>query len=606
MVKHVLIVTGNYTKSYPIIGSLKRAGYKIIVGINAQSRPVFTEGFSWYTNKIEYVKSPALSEKGYIQSIVQILMKYPIDIIIPVGFIDFLLISKYKEVIGKYCVVPTENYNKICMVSNKWYAKKLAETVGVPFPQCIRLKNLNNETIYDFIKTVGLPVVVKGIGDDSKPLFIADVNNLLKVLDTRVKGGETLLQEFIPGTGVGYFALSFKGKPIAEFAHKRIFEAKALGGASVKACAYSNPKVFDLGRCIINKLQWTGLIMVELKKEAETGDFYLMELNPKFWGSLELAFRAGVDFPKYLVDLFLYEKLPEKISVRNVTFSWLESAISSYSRYGLKTVIEASLKTLNKNLLMTDFHIHDFPNFSSKVFSSVYYILRSATNKTSFSDICLTEQMKMALRRAKLIVTDLDGTLVHLNIPWHEVLKKAVSLGLVEKENTLAEVFCKCWLRCDMKKFEELNKIVEEVEIKSAKRVKKNEHLLDAMRGLLSKDVKIAIVSKQSRDSIKEVLNNLGLADYVHTIIGREDTPIRAEQIQKAIKENFESKNVTQTETIMLGDTLSDIKAALKANTTPCRITSTNIGKIQSLELGVSYSSDITYIINLLSSNRIL
>lgn len=600
MAKTVLIVTGNYTKSYPIIESLKRAGYNTIVGVNDQPHPIITEAFSKFTDKIEYIKHPMISEEAYIQSIIQIIKKNLIDIIIPVGFIDFLTISKYKAIIEKYCIVPTESYDKICTVSDKWRAKELAESSGIYFPRSILLKSVEKEIIHDFIKKVGLPIIVKGQGDDSKPLFITDVHHLLKVLEMRVKEGKTLLQEFIPGIGLGYFALSFKGKPIAEFAHKRIFEAKPLGGASVKACTHLNPEVLDLGRNVISKIKWTGLIMVELKKEAETGDFYLMELNPKFWGSLELAFKAGVDFPRYLVDFFLHGKIPEKILVRNITFSWLESAISSYSKYDLKTTVEVSLRTINKNLLMTDFHIHDLPNFSIKALVSAYYILRSAANKPFLSNIYLTEQMKKALYEVKLVIADLDGTLLHLRVPWHKVLKQAFSLGLVKKGEGLAEAFCKYWSKRDMKNFEKLNKIVEEVEVEAARKITKDKKLLDAVHGLLSKGVKIAIVSKQSRTSIEEALKNLGLANYVHTLIGREDNPFRAKQIQRAILEVFESKLMRSTETIMLGDTLSDIKAAFKANTTPCRVASTNIEKIQSVELGVSYSSNVLYLIKLL------
>ncbi len=42
--------------------------------------------------------------------------------------------------------------------------------------------------------------------------------------------------------------------------------------------------------------------MVEYKLDARTGTPYLMEVNGRFWGSLQLAIDAGVDFPNILVD----------------------------------------------------------------------------------------------------------------------------------------------------------------------------------------------------------------------------------------------------------------------------------------------------------------
>ena len=37
--------------------------------------------------------------------------------------------------------------------------------------------------------------------------------------------------------------------------------------------------------------------MVEFKRDSRNGRYVLMEINPKFWGSLDLAIAAGVDFP---------------------------------------------------------------------------------------------------------------------------------------------------------------------------------------------------------------------------------------------------------------------------------------------------------------------
>ena len=47
--------------------------------------------------------------------------------------------------------------------------------------------------------------------------------------------------------------------------------------------------------------------MVEYKLDAETGVPYLMEINGRLWGSLQLAVDAGVDFPALLVQAALGE-----------------------------------------------------------------------------------------------------------------------------------------------------------------------------------------------------------------------------------------------------------------------------------------------------------
>ena len=64
--------------------------------------------------------------------------------------------------------------------------------------------------------------------------------------------------------------------------------------------------------------------MVEYKIETETEIPYLMEVNGRFWGSLQLAVDAGVDFPTLLVKSALGEHtssiLEYRTGVRNRSF----------------------------------------------------------------------------------------------------------------------------------------------------------------------------------------------------------------------------------------------------------------------------------------------
>jgi predicted ATP-grasp superfamily ATP-dependent carboligase len=53
---------------------------------------------------------------------------------------------------------------------------------------------------------------------------------------------------------------------------------------------------------LLGQFDWQGVAMVEFKVEANTGTPYLLEVNGRFWGSLQLAIDAGVDFPALLVD----------------------------------------------------------------------------------------------------------------------------------------------------------------------------------------------------------------------------------------------------------------------------------------------------------------
>jgi predicted ATP-grasp superfamily ATP-dependent carboligase len=112
-----------------------------------------------------------------------------------------------------------------------------------------------------------------------------------------------LIQEYVSGKGQGLFALYDRGKPVAFFAHKRLREKPPSGGVSVLSESVEvPPELYDMGRRILDHVQWHGVAMVEFKV-ADNGTPYLMEVNARFWGSLQLAIDAGVDFPWLLYQL---------------------------------------------------------------------------------------------------------------------------------------------------------------------------------------------------------------------------------------------------------------------------------------------------------------
>jgi hypothetical protein len=45
--------------------------------------------------------------------------------------------------------------------------------------------------------------------------------------------------------------------------------------------------------------------MVEFKRDARDGKAKLIEINGRFWGSLQLAVSSGVDFPSLCLDYYL-------------------------------------------------------------------------------------------------------------------------------------------------------------------------------------------------------------------------------------------------------------------------------------------------------------
>lgn len=131
-----------------------------------------------------------------------------------------------------------------------------------------------------------------------------------------------LVQGFCPGVGVGAFLLSWEGNELAHFMHRRIHEVPHTGGASSFRTAWIHAEILSDARTRMKTLDWQGVAMFEYRWDPSTDDFWLIEVNARFWGSLHLALFAGVDFPRLLLDAFFGQ--PERCcSYRtNVASRW--------------------------------------------------------------------------------------------------------------------------------------------------------------------------------------------------------------------------------------------------------------------------------------------
>jgi predicted ATP-grasp superfamily ATP-dependent carboligase len=117
----------------------------------------------------------------------------------------------------------------------------------------------------------------------------------------KTTGQAPLVQEFIEGDEYGVEMVAHMGVPLATFVHKRVRSLSPRGGAAVvKETAQKNQQTEDMvgyAKLLIEKLAWTGPLMVEFKINKKNDEVLLMEINGRFWGSLPLAVQAGVDFP---------------------------------------------------------------------------------------------------------------------------------------------------------------------------------------------------------------------------------------------------------------------------------------------------------------------
>jgi protein-tyrosine-phosphatase len=125
-----------------------------------------------------------------------------------------------------------------------------------------------------------------------------------------LKEGEVAVQENFCGRGVGVEFLLDRGKPLLEFQHVRVHEPLHGGGSYYRQGVKIDPSLRDAALRLLAPLDYSGVVMVEFKRNDQTGQWVFIEVNGRFWGSLPLAVASGVDFPLALYKLWVDKQTP--------------------------------------------------------------------------------------------------------------------------------------------------------------------------------------------------------------------------------------------------------------------------------------------------------
>ncbi len=169
------------------------------------------------------------------------------------------------------------------------------------------------------LAALGAPLFVKLDHSEARAIAPSDViqlanaaeaQSVLERLASRYRA--VLVQGFVPGQGAGAFLLRWNGRIIARMMHLRLHEMPHTGGASSLRVSWWHDAMMRDAEAKLEALDWRGVAMVEYRWDAARDDFYLMEMNLRFWGSLHLALYAGVDFPRLLADAF-FGQVPDRI-----------------------------------------------------------------------------------------------------------------------------------------------------------------------------------------------------------------------------------------------------------------------------------------------------
>jgi predicted ATP-grasp superfamily ATP-dependent carboligase len=300
----VFVTDGGERSALAVTRSLGRRGFSVVVGAD---RGASLAAASRYCARRTVYPSPHDDPQGFREFLLAFVARERIDVVMPITDVTTRVVAAEQDALRRHSAVAVPPLHAFETVTDKARLLEHAAGLGIPVPSTLVVDDRAH--LRRIVRAVRFPAVVKP--------FRSRISTGTEWLGTSVHYAETraelealyerhdylarypsLIQARIVGPGVGLFALFDHGRLVTAFAHRRLREKPPSGGVSVlRESVVPDQRLVDHANRLLAPLGWHGVAMVEYKRDGRTGEPFLMEVNGRFWGSLQLAIDAGVDFP---------------------------------------------------------------------------------------------------------------------------------------------------------------------------------------------------------------------------------------------------------------------------------------------------------------------
>jgi len=294
-----------------VTNAKNRIAYNIVRSLGSKGIDVYTADFlprsmsfaSRYSKDYFIYPSPFKEQDEFINCLIKNIHLVKADVLIPV-LEETFLIAKYKDELLKHVKMVIPDYKQILAAHNKDEWEPVAQKLNIPVPKTFLASFLQqNRLVVDELR---FPVLIKprqgGGGWAIKQIDSA--KELIKLLDQKthldLSWSRFLIQEFIEGESHCVAMLFRSGKLRAKVVYKQLRDFPVKFGQATMRISIRSELAEEYFERLLEALEWHGVCQADFIIGKKTGIPYLIDVNPRFWGSLAQAMASGVDFPHML------------------------------------------------------------------------------------------------------------------------------------------------------------------------------------------------------------------------------------------------------------------------------------------------------------------
>jgi protein-tyrosine-phosphatase/predicted ATP-grasp superfamily ATP-dependent carboligase/CelD/BcsL family acetyltransferase involved in cellulose biosynthesis len=315
-----VLVLGDDTRSFlTIVRSLGRRGIEVHAAPFDRRSAALK---SRYVAKVHQLPGYVDDGDVWTEEMSALLAQERFDLVIPCDDRTVLPLSANPNKFAKRTKLAIPDADSIAVLFDKEKTKALAASLGVNLARTLLPEDYPDPD--EVFRRLGSPVVVKPKHSyQLNALFkrgvvrIANTARELAQITKELSPKEFYFESYFPGSGVGLSVLADKGEILLAFQHHRVHESERGGASAYRISAPISPELMDVSAKMLGALRYRGVAMFEFRRNFATGDWILLEVNARPWGSMPLPVSLGVDFPYAWYRLLIQQERPAQTPYRH-------------------------------------------------------------------------------------------------------------------------------------------------------------------------------------------------------------------------------------------------------------------------------------------------
>lgn len=294
----------------PVCRSLGRAGVPVIA-LGQAGDPI--QSSRYCTRFIEVEGGPGAGRRW----LDALLHRTPPGVLMPVSDDGVEVVLRNEPSLTKLGFVPFEaDREAILTALDKGRCYDVATKAGVAVPRSALLRR--PEDLEPALEQIDFPCGLKPLeghlfraetGSYEKVIPVAGRSELIALADPWLQAGlQFMLTEIVPGDDDQLYSLltylDGSGEPLFEFTTRKLRQDPPHFGVGCYFLHEEHPAVTAAALRFLRACGYRGIAQIEFKRDARSGEFKLIECNPRIALPIALTTASGLDVP-----LFIYRRL---------------------------------------------------------------------------------------------------------------------------------------------------------------------------------------------------------------------------------------------------------------------------------------------------------